>query len=118
MASSALLPRSLRSRGSVKDVWRHFVKDVMRLNRVILAWGLPPIPANYSTGSRMPCTVVFIDQYENESRREVQLFADRTWKSKRVVPVPDGGLYRGSPQQHKIEDINVITSRSIERPQK
>ena len=27
-----MLPRSLRSRGSVKDVWRHFVKDVMRLN--------------------------------------------------------------------------------------
>ena len=32
MASIGMLPRSLRSRGSVKDVWRHFVKDVMRLN--------------------------------------------------------------------------------------
>jgi hypothetical protein len=40
MASSTLLPRSLRSRESVKDVWRHFVKDVMRLHtKTRLEWG-------------------------------------------------------------------------------
>jgi hypothetical protein len=46
MASSTLLPRSLRSRESVKDVWRHFVKDVMRLHTSFAMSGfLRPEPA-------------------------------------------------------------------------
>jgi hypothetical protein len=40
MASKATLPRSLRSRGSVKDVPRQCVKNVMRLNTAFGRCGL------------------------------------------------------------------------------
>ena len=42
MAWKATLPRSLRSRGSVKDVPRHFVKHVMRPNTNEARNGAPP----------------------------------------------------------------------------
>ena len=73
---------------------------------VILAWGLHSIPAHYPHGHPQPCTLLFIDQYEREISREIRVSADRTWKGKKAVPLPDGGLYGGSPQ-YRGEDMNV-----------
>jgi hypothetical protein len=70
----------------------------------ILAFGLRPIPAAYWHGGHLPCTIVFTDQYENRFSREIAVCADRTWKSRKIVAVPDGGLYGGTPQE-PVENI-------------
>ena len=77
----------------------------------ILASGLRPIPAAYPHGAHLPCTLSFFDQYGNEIiSRQVAVCADRTWKSRKVIAVPDGGLY-GGPPQPKVENLGLIMSR-------
>jgi hypothetical protein len=73
----------------------------------ILASGLRPIPAAYRHGYHLPCTLVFYDQYGREISRPISVCADRTWKSRKVIPLSDGGLYGGTPQPQR-EDINEI----------
>ena len=71
----------------------------------ILAWGQRPIPAAYWHGAQVPCTLAFYDQDGNKISRQVSVYADRTWKSKKVISLPHGGLYGGSPQP-EVENIN------------
>ena len=77
---------------------------------MILDWGQRPIPGAYPHLAPVSCTLAFYDQYGDEIARKISVCADRTWQSRKVIPVSDGGLYGGSPQP-KVENIGAMMSR-------
>jgi hypothetical protein len=98
-----------------KQLLNQRIEDALRLRAgqmvegVILAAGRNPIPDAYCHGLIVPITLAFLDQNENESLQDAELFVDRMWKSKRKFALRGNGLYD--------RDSETPTSRDLSKSQ-
>jgi hypothetical protein len=112
MASKATLQRSLRSRWSVKDLPKHFVKDVMELNTSFQLWGFCREVRTVHFGANL---VFRVDPYSTSSAlrwREFKTLGFREQSSKIVCVHQSSRLPGTFP--HSRQGASVVESQRLD----
>jgi len=79
---------------------------------VIMATGANPIPETHRHGLVVPIQLAFLDQNQNEIRKNAELFVDRGYKLQRKSMPRKSGLYdRGTIVRTSAEVINQNRTR-------